>query len=155
MIVQREQSSKPGRVFSTTHSAKRTAATVPPGGPLEVVVMFTDFPSTLRALKTAAEPTHNLGGRIRLLAPHVNSQVSREFNQRRFQTLASQGSIDTYVEMCFCCNRDDAVCQALEPEALVVIGSHGSWWPTAETALARKLRRKSHHVSLVVSEQSE
>jgi hypothetical protein len=77
--------------------------------------------------------------------------VSAEFNRRRVQTLASQGSIDTCVELCLCRDRDAALCQALEPEALVVIGLRRSWWPTAEKALIRKLRRKGHNVILVDS----
>ena len=126
---------------------------------LEVTVVFTKVPATLRALKMAAELAHNLNGRIRLLVPQVvpyplpleKPTLSEEFNRRRLQTLASQGSIDTCVELCLCRDRDAALCQALEPEALVVIGLRRSWWPTAEKALIRKLRRKGHNVILVDS----
>jgi hypothetical protein len=163
MILQYEQLSKPGSVHSRTHTSPRTPETLNPGGPLEVVVMFTDVPGTLKALKTAAELAHNLSGRIRLLAPQVvpyplpleSAPVSQKFNERRFQTLASHGCIDTRVEMCLCRDRDAAVCQALQPEALVVMGARPSWWPTAEKALARKLRRKGHHVILVDSERTK
>jgi hypothetical protein len=161
MIVQHEQ--LPRRGFSTTPSAPGTPQTVHPRDPLEVVVMFTDVPGTLSALKTAAELAHNLSRRIRLLAPQVvpyplpldSPQVSRQFNQRRFQTLASQGCIDTRVEMCLCRDRDAAVCQALGSEALVVMAAKHSWWPTAEKTLAKKLRKKGHHVILVDSERSK
>ena len=165
MIVQHEQLSKPVRAVSTIHTAP--PETVDLGRPLEVVVMFTDVPSTLKALRTAAELANSLSGRIRLLAPQVvpyplpldSPPVSREFTERRFQTLASDGSstalIDTRVELCWCRDRDEALCQALEPEALVVIGVHRSWWPTAEKALARKLRRKGHHVVLVNLEHGQ
>jgi hypothetical protein len=129
--------------------------------------MFTDVPGTLRALRTAAELAHNLSGRIRLLALQVvpyplpldSPQVSRQFNERRFQTLAADGSvpvlIDTRVEMCLCRDRDTAVCQALESEALVVMAARRSWLPTAEKALARKLRKKGHHVIVVDSERNK
>jgi len=124
---------------------------------LEVTVVFTQVEATLRALKTAAELAHNLNGRIRVLVPQVvpyplpldRPAVPSEFNRSRFQTLASQGSIDTRVELCLCRDRDDALRQALEPEALVVIGVRRSWWPTAEKALVRKLRRKGYHVIVV------
>jgi len=167
MIVQHEQLSRPGRVFSVNRSAPNTLETGHPGGPLDVVVMFTDVPGTLKALKTAAELAHNLNGRIRLLAPQVvpyplpldSPQVSRQFNERRFQTLAADGSvpvlIDTRVEMCLCRDRDAAVCQTLGSEALVVMAARRSWLPTAEKALARKLRKKGHHVILVDSERSK
>jgi hypothetical protein len=126
---------------------------------LEVTVLFTKVPATLRALKMAAELAHNLDGRIRLLVPQVvpyplpleRPAVSTEFNRRRIRTLASQGSIDTRVELCLCRDRYEALCQALEPDAPVVMGVRPSWWPTAEKALIRKLRRKGYNVILVDS----
>ncbi len=167
MIVPHEQSSKRGRLLSSNPGAPVTTEKGHPECPLEVVVMFTDVPGTLRALKTAAELAHNLNGRIRVLAPQVvpyplpleSPPVSKEFSERRFHTLASQGSapvrIDTRVELCLCRDRVAALCQALEPEALVVMGVHQSWWPTAEKALARKLINKGHHVILVDSERNK
>ncbi len=167
MIVPHHQSSKRGRLFSANPSAPITTETGHPEHPLEIVVMFTDVPGTLKALKTAAELAHNLNGRIRVLAPQVvpyplpleSPPVSKEFNERRFQTLASQGSalvrIDTRVELCLCRDRVAALCQTLEPEALVVMGVHQSWWPTAEKVLARKLRSKGYHVILVDSERNK
>ena len=124
---------------------------------LEVTVVFTKVPATLRALKMAAELAHNLNGRIRLLVPQVvpyplpleRPAVSAEFSRRRLQTLASQGSIDTRVEVWLCRDRSDALCQALKPDALVVNGVRRSWWPATEKALARKLRRKGYEVILV------
>ena len=167
MTVPHVQSSKPSRLFSSNSNAPITTEKGHPVCPLEVVVMFTDVPGTLKALKAAAELAHSLNGRIKLLAPQVvpyplpleSPPVSKDFNQRRFQTLASEGStpakIDTRVELFLCRDRDNAVCQALEPEALVVMGVHQSWWPTAEKALARKLRSKGHHVIVVDSERSK
>src|SRR5260370_9725248 len=152
MIVQHEQLSK-------LLSAPKRPEKVHPASTLEGVVMFADVPGTLKALKTAAELAHSLNGRIRLMAPQVvpyplpleSPPVSKKFSQMRFQTLASHGSIDTHVELYFCRDRDEAVCQALEPEDIIVIGARRSWWPTAEKALARKLQRKGHHVILVDS----
>ncbi len=163
-MIQRQQLTKPAKANFTTDCAPETQDT---SGPLEVVVLFTDVQGTLRALKTAAELARNLNGRIRLLAPQVvpyplsldHPQVSNDFNQKRFQTLAANGSapvgIDTRVEMCWCRDRDTALCQALEPEALVVVGARRSWWPSHEKNLATKLRRKGHHVILVNSERAK
>jgi hypothetical protein len=130
---------------------------------LEVTVVFTKVPATLRALKTAAELAHNLNGRIRLLVPQVvpyplpleRPAIPAGFHGKRLQTLASQGSVDTRVEVWLCRDRYDALCQALGPEALVVMGARPSWWPTAEKALVRKLRRRGHEVILVDSRRSE
>ena len=167
MIVSQVQSSKRSRLLVSNPSAPITTEKGHPQCALEVVVIFTGVPGTLKALKTAAELAHNLNGRIRVLAPQVipyplpleSPPVSKEFNQRRFQTLASQGSapirIDTRVELCLCRDRVAALCQALEPEALVVMGVRQSWWPTADKALAKKLRNKGHHVILVNSERSK
>lgn len=160
MIGQHEQSNLQRPCFGSG-SASQAAEKACPA--LEVVVMFTDVRSTLRALKTAAELAHNLNGRIRLVAPQVvpyplpleSPHVSSKFNERRFQTIASGSCIETRVEVYLCRDREDACCQALEPEALVVMGSHRSWWPTAEKSLARKLRRKGHQVILVDSERSK
>jgi hypothetical protein len=126
---------------------------------LEITVVFTKVPATLQALKMAAELAHNLNGHIRLLVPQVvpyplpleKPAVPAEFHGKRLLTLASRGSIDTRVELCLCRDRYDALCHALEPEALVVMGMRSSWWPTAEKALVRKLRRKGHNVILVDS----
>jgi hypothetical protein len=62
---------------------------------------------------------------------------------------------DARVELCMCRRRDDVLRDTLEPEALVVMAVHRSWWPTAEKALSRKLRRKGHHVILVNTEQNK
>jgi hypothetical protein len=126
---------------------------------LDVTVVFTKVPATLKALKMAAELAHNLNGRIRLLVPQVipyplpleKPAVSQEFHRKRLQTLASQGSIDTRIELWLCRDRFDGLSQALERDALVVMGVRPTWWPTAEKALVRKLRRKGHEVILVDS----
>jgi hypothetical protein len=163
MIVHHEQSSNLGRRFPQNLNAPKTLEKVHPGCTLEVVVMFTDVPGTLRALKAAAELAHNLNGRIRLLAPQVvpyplpleRPPVSKGFNQRRFRTVASYSCIETRVEVYLCRDRYETLCQALEPESLVVIGVRRSWRPTAEKALARKLRTQGHQVILVDSERSK
>jgi hypothetical protein len=160
MIGQREQSTlhRPSSGSGGTRQRLEKACRA-----LDVVVMFTDVPSTLRALKTAAELAYSLNGRIRLVAPQVvpyplpleSPQVSRKFSERRFQTIASGSCIETSVEVRLCRDREEACCQALEPEALVVIGARRSWWPTPEKALARKLPRKGHQVILVDSKPSK
>ena len=124
---------------------------------LDVAVVFTKVPATLMALKMAAELAHNLNARIRLLVPQVvpyplpleKPAVSQEYHRKRLQTLASHGSIDTRIELWLCRDRFDALSQALEPDALVVMGVYPSWWPTPDKALVRKLRRKGHEVILV------
>src|SRR5579872_3058144 len=127
MIGQREQAAQLQGPFSASHGAPIALEKACPA--LDVVVMFTDVPGTLRALKAAAELAHNLNGRIRLLAAQVvpyplpleSPQVSKEFNERRLQTIARHSRIDTRVEIYACRDREDAFCQALHAEALVVM----------------------------------
>jgi hypothetical protein len=126
---------------------------------LDVAVIFTKVPETLKALKMAAELAHDLNARIRLLVPQVvpyplpleKPAGSQEFHRKRLQTLASHGSIDTRIELWLCRDRYDALSRALEPDALVVMGVRPTWWPTAEKALVRKLRRKGYAVILADS----
>jgi hypothetical protein len=161
MIGQREQAAKLQRPFSGRNGPPKALEKACPA--LDVVVMFTDVPGTLIALKAAAELAHGLNGRIRLLAAQVvpyplpleSPQVSKEFNERRFQTIASHSRIETRVEVYVCRDREDAFCQALQAEALVVIGVHRSWRPTREKALARKLQKKGHQVIFVDSERGK
>ena len=168
MIVSQVQSSKRSRLFASNPSAPITTERGHRQCALEVVVIFTDVPGTLKALKTAAELAQNLNGRIRVLAPQVvpyplplaSPPVSKEFNQRAVSNARVPGfgaivRIDTRVELCLCRDRVAALCQALEPEAVVVIGVRQSWWPTAEKAVARKVHSKGHHVILVNSERSK
>ena len=159
MMGQRGATSKLGQLFSRRLSS--------PGTPekscstLEVVVMFTDVPRTLTALRIAAQLAHNLNGRIRLVAPQVvpyplpleSPPVANEFSERRFHTLADHAPVETSVELYLCRDRDDALLQALEPESLIVIGARLSWWPTHERALARRLRREGHQVILASPER--
>lgn len=161
MIGQREQTAKRQRPFSGSNGRPKAHEKACPA--LDVVVMFTDVPGTLRALKAAAELAHNLNGRIRLLAAQVvpyplpleSPHVSEEFNERRFQTIASHSRIETRVEVHVCRDREEAFCQALQAEALVVIGVHRSRRPTGEKALVKKLQKKGLQVILVDWERGQ
>jgi hypothetical protein len=87
--------------------------------------------------------------------PLESPQVSKEFNERRFQTIACRSRIETRVEIYACRDREDAFCQALQAEALVAMGVHRSWRSPGEKALARKLRKKGHQVILVDLERGK
>jgi hypothetical protein len=127
---------------------------------LEVTVVFTHIPGTLWALKRATELARDLNGWIRLLVPQVvpyplpltSPPILVEFNERRFRNIASKQPIDTRVEIYLCRDVEVVLTSKLRPKSLVVMGARKSWWPTAEKALARRLRRAGHQVIFVYTE---
>jgi hypothetical protein len=95
-----------------------------------------------------------LCGHITLLVPQIvpnplpltSPAVLLDSNERRFQVIASDCLVDTKVVVYFCHDRVDTLVRVLAPHSLVVIGGRKRWWPTAETHLARRLRRSGHEV---------
>lgn len=124
------------------------------GKPIDVTVIFTEIPGTLRALEKSAELTKDLNARIRLLVPQVvpyplpleSPPVLVEFKERRFLALACVQSIDTHVEIYLCRDAEALLLDQLGSRSLVVIGGRRRWWPTREMRLARKLQRRGHVV---------
>ena len=127
------------------------------GSRLVVVVIFTDVPSTLAAMKTAAQLAAGLGGRIRLLAmqyvpyplpldePSVNVPFLRERIYRLLESCAAEtwsSQVDTVADVCLCRDACDTLPSLLAPQSVVVIGKRSRWWPKPEDRLARELRKK-------------
>jgi hypothetical protein len=132
--------------MATIHWTPQYCSTATPcreggaGGQVEVVVVHTAIPTTLVALKTAATLAKGLSARVRLLVPQVvpyalpleHPPVPISFTERRFRTVAEKAAV-------------------LRPRSLIVVGARStSWWsrawPSAETRLARRLRRLGHQV---------
>ena len=147
------------------------AAAVQPGRPtrggpshgsrLEVVVLFTDVPSTLAAMKTAAQLASGLCGRIRSLAaqhvpyplpldePSVNVPFLKERILGILQSCAEEAwtsRVDTVADVCLCRNASGTLSALLVPHSVVVIGRRSRWWPKPEDRLARKLHKLGHVV---------
>jgi hypothetical protein len=122
-------------------------------------VVFTSVDATLTALKEAGSLARSLGARITLIVPQLvpyplplaNPPVPRDFNERRLRVIASHCRIETRVSIYLCRNALETLQAVLKPHSLVIIGSHKSWWPTAEKRLAAKLRSFGHQV--VVTER--
>jgi hypothetical protein len=121
---------------------------------VEVVVLHTTLTETIQALKAAAELAHGLSARIRLLVLEVapyplpldQPNVPLAFTQRRFRTLADHAAIETNVDIHFVRDREVSINSILEPHSIVVIGGHQTWWPTAQSRLARYLERIGHQI---------
>lgn len=129
---------------------------------LELNVISTSIPATLWALKKAAELARDLNGCIRLLVPQVvpyplpltSPPVLVEFNERRFRDIASRQLIETRVEIYLCREVEAVLARELKPQSLVVIGGRKAWWPTAEKAMGKKLRRAGHQVIFACAERN-
>jgi len=121
---------------------------------LEVVVLHTTTPATLRSLRTAAELAAGLAVRIRLLVLEVvpypleidAPRVPLEFTQRRFRTVASEARVDTLVDIRLGRDRQGMLESALKPGSVVVL-EDGAWW-TSKHRLAKRLERLGHQVVL-------
>ncbi len=132
------------RLAAESHRAK----------PIDVAVVFTKIPATLCALRKAADLTRDLNARIRLLVPEVvpyplpldHPPAPVEFTERRFLATALAQTVETHVEVYLCRDIEALLWEELVPRSLVVIGGRKRWWPTRETRLAAKLRRRGHVV---------
>jgi hypothetical protein len=121
---------------------------------IEVIVLHTTTKGTLEALKAAAGLANGLSARIRLLVPRVvpyplpldSPDVAAGFTRRQFRTVAAGANIDTQVDIQLGRDKTEILESALNPHSLVVLGGRRSWWPNAETRLAKKLPRLGHEV---------
>jgi hypothetical protein len=123
---------------------------------LRIYVLFTEMSETLTALRSAVTLSANLPARIVLLVPITvphplpldRPPVSLNFVCRRIRELASGVTIP--IEAFVYLSRDphQAVIDVLSPASLIVIGSHSRWLFDKSKRIARRLRRRGHHVVL-------
>src|SRR2546425_1272771 len=124
---------------------------------IEVNVIFTDFESTLAALKMAGSLACNLGPRINLVAaqvgplvfPLTRPPVAVDYTEQRLLDLAyrgAQGPLETSVQLYLCRDKRQVLLRVLKPKSLVVIGAKCRWWPTEESKLAEALRSNGQEV---------
>ncbi len=129
---------------------------------LELNVIFTSIHATLLALQRASELARDLDGRIRLLVPQVvpyplpltSPPALEEFTERRFHDVAAGQTTETLVEICLCRDAETVLARKLKPCSLVVIGGRHTWRPTAEKAMAKKLRQAGHQVIFAFPERN-
>ena len=127
---------------------------------MEVSVVFTSVKATLAALRTAGSAGQPFASRINLVVPQIvpyplpltSPPVLLDFSERQFRVLAGQSPVETVVRIYLCRDRLEALLLMLKPRSLVVIGGRRRWWPTAETRLARQLRRAGHEVVFAETE---
>ena len=66
--------------------------------------------------------------------------------------MAAESAVDTTVRFYLCRDRDETLARVLRPHSLVVIGGKKRWWPTAESRMAKRLRKLGHEVVLAETE---
>lgn len=148
------------------HSIELRAADAGPSAPapsrsLEVIVLFTDIPSTLDALRFAAQLAQGLTARIRLLLiqsvpyplPLDRPQCSMSFVEWQFRSLidgypveSASRPVATTAEVVLCRDAWQGLQAGLRRDSVIVIGRRGRWWPRIEDRLARRLRAVGHRV---------
>ena len=129
------------RVLVANTAFPPPATTPETGSGLNISVVFTSVEATLEALKRAGTLASRLGGRITLLVPQVvpyqlpltSPPILLDWNERRFQVIASESPVHTKVLLYLCRDRLATLSRALAPCSLVVIGVRKRWWLTAET----------------------
>jgi len=148
----------PSDAIPTRVPQRQVAADAESG--LNVSVVFTSVEATMAALRTAGALANRLGGHITLLIPEVvpyhlplnKPAIPQDWNERRFRVLAAESPVQTAVRFYLCRDRDETLASILKPHSLVVIGGRKHWWPTAESRLAKRLRRIGHEVILTETE---
>lgn len=127
---------------------------------LEVNLIFTTQQATFCALETVECLARDLGACIRLRAaivvpyalPVDESPVSIPFLERSLFDLINRLERDGFeatAHLYFCSDREKALLQVLEPNALVVVAGKKRWWPTDTTRLAKALRSQEHRVIFI------
>jgi hypothetical protein len=128
-------------------------------GVLSIIVPFTTPELTQLALKQAASFGKALKARIRLIDAHVvpfpcplnEPSVNRGFLINRLHELAQHNDLPVQAELILTRDRTRALCNALQPGSVVLIGTRLTWFPSAERKLARFLTRAGHNVMLLAA----
>ncbi len=124
------------------------------GRNLQVLVLFTDVPSTLEALRYASDLPHAERAPIHLLVPRVvpyplplhEPDVQTALLAKRFRLIAAEAKVETQVDILLCRDSWEAIQRTLATPRIVVIGGHRRWWPTREQRIAKRLRAEGHYV---------
>ena len=147
------------RVNHTVSGASETWDLPDKGRNLQVLVLFTDVPSTLEALRYAANLPHAERAPIHLLVPQIvpyplplhEPDVQTSLLAKRFRIIAAEVKVETEVEILLCRDPWEAIQHALATPKLVVIGGRRRWWPSREQRMAKRLREEGHYVVLTES----
>ncbi|MBV9035503.1 MAG: universal stress protein [Acidobacteriaceae bacterium] len=124
---------------------------------LPLTVVYTTIESTLAALRYAAELASQLEAQIRILMiqtvpyslPIDRPQVHPDFRVRQFLTRSANEPIETRIDIRLCRDASTCLLEALQPQSLVLIGTHRRFWFAREKGWGKILKRAGHHVIFV------
>ncbi len=122
-----------------------------------VYVIYTDVGGTRTALDAAARLARGLNLALLLLAarrvpfplPLDDPPVSVEFAEQAMYSLVGGLDVELAVKILLCREPEDALREAIAPEALVVIGTGKQWWRRQYRNLARKLKAEGRQLILI------
>jgi len=125
--------------------------------PLDVNVLCTGMPATVKAIESAVELARGLHARLRLLVAQVvpyavpleTPPVLVEFQEAQFREIVHAHDVETRVDIFLCRDAHDVFAQHLPPRSVVVLGAPKHWWRTWEERMAHRLRRSGHEVVIV------
>ena len=123
---------------------------------LEVNVVFTTYPSTVAALRSACELARHLDARIRLIVVQSvplawsleSPPVSLDFVEERCRGMVAQcvEVCEVKIDLYMCWDKWQALREALTPRSLVIVGGRRRWWHSREQKLAKRLEAERHRV---------
>src|SRR5215472_12916665 len=110
--------------------------------------------ATVAALRMVDALARQLGASVRMLVPQVvpypltlqSPPILLDFSEQRFREIALESGVGTMVQIYLCRDKLETLKSVLAARSVVVIGGRKRWWPTAESRLARKLRRVGQEV---------
>ena len=122
-----------------------------------IYVVFTDIIGTRAALFAATRLARGLDLPLLLLAarrvPYPLSleepPFSIEFTEHAMYGLVSNLDAEIAVRILLCREPEDAIRDAVGPEALVVIGTRKGWWRSRYRNLVRRLRADGRHLVVI------
>jgi hypothetical protein len=133
-------------------------------GELQVNVIFTTWPGTRSALRTANQWARCLGARIVLWSPQIVPRqfsvtappVSTAFMEQRLHSLAVEccEDLDISIRVCLCRDLGRCVLNVLKPDSLVLVGGKKRWFSTQEQNLATLLHSYGHRVLFIPAKEN-
>jgi hypothetical protein len=120
-------------------------------------VLFTDVPSTLKALSKAASLAAGLNANIVLLAPvtaphplPTEQRPSTQSHEDRYlRTIAGGTSVPTRINVIYGADWAEAIRSSLEPDAVLVVAWRKRFLFDRTSRLVKQLRREGYNVITV------
>jgi hypothetical protein len=122
---------------------------------MQVIVLFTDLPHTLKALRAGSSLASDLHATLEIIAvralPYPTPLTS--YGQAAFLQHLRQGLAGTKPEISikvyFCRDSVQTLFRILPPHAIVVIAWPRAWWSSARGRWRTLLQSAGHHVVCV------